>query len=597
MPDRPLLILFGSQTGTAEEVADRLAAESLRWHFAPRVVPMEEYDVARLPGEPFVVCVASTTGEGEVPDGMRPLWSFLLRRDLPPGSLRGVRHAVFGLGDSSYAKFNFAAKRLARRLAQLGSPALVPLGLGDDQEALGLDQALEPWAQSLWEALAAALPLPAGRPPLPEGLPPPPRYSVEVLPASSAPTPATPAAAATGPPGPRAPHMARVLANEALTAGSGGGREVRHIEFDIGGSGMEYAAGDALAVQPRNDRGATLQLLADLGFDPAQRVRITRAQPHAPPLPRDEWSVLELFEERLDAFGVPRARFCALLAPHATDPAQRERLAEFGTAEGAGQLRLYVGQPRRTAAEVLADFRSARPPLAAYLDLLPPLRHRYFSIASSPLAHPTAVHLCVAVVRYRSMLAAPRRGVCSNFLAALQPNGDARVGVWLRKGCLRLPAAADAPLLMIGPGTGVAPFRAFVQERAARRARGEALGPADLYFGCRSEQSDFLYAEEWKAHAAAGALTEFVTAFSRDTPQKVYVQHRMAEEAHARRIAATLAAPNAHVFIAGASNQMPKAVRAALRAAAVAHGGVDEAAADEMLRRLEADGRFQQETW
>ena len=162
MPDRPLLILFGSQTGTAEEVADRLAAESLRWHFAPRVVPMEEYDVARLPGEPFVVCVASTTGEGEVPDGMRPLWSFLLRRDLPPGSLRGVRHAVFGLGDSSYAKFNFAAKRLARRLAQLGSPALVPLGLGDDQEALGLDQALGPWAHSLWEALAAALPLPAG---------------------------------------------------------------------------------------------------------------------------------------------------------------------------------------------------------------------------------------------------------------------------------------------------------------------------------------------------------------------------------------------------------------------------------------------------
>ena len=106
-----------------------------------------------------------------------------------------------------------------------------------------------------------------------------------------------------------------------------------------------------------------------------------------------------------------------------------------------------------------------------------------------------------------------------------------------------------------------------------------------------------MYADEWKAHAAAGALTEFVTAFSRDTPQKVYVQHRMAEEAHARRIAATLAAPSAHVFIAGASNQMPKAVRAALRAAAVAHGGVDEAAADELLRKLEADGRFQQETW
>ena len=112
-----------------------------------------------------------------------------------------------------------------------------------------------------------------------------------------------------------------------------------------------------------------------------------------------------------------------------------------------------------------------------------------------------------------------------------------------------------------------------------RRARRSAR----RLFGCRSEQSDFLYAEEWKAHAAAGALTEFVTAFSRDTPQKVYVQHRMAEEAHARRIAATLAAPSAHVFIAGASNQMPKAVRAALRAAAVAHGGVDEAAADERL--------------
>ena len=216
-----------------------------------------------LPAEGMVVFVASTTGEGAVPDNMRSFWSFLLRKDLPAGSLGALRHACFGLGDSSYPKFNFAAKRLHRRLAQLGSDALLELGLADDQDDLGIDHALGPWLHSLVARVMQLRPMPAGEAAIPrdQGLPP--RY----LPLSGAAAAAAAAAAADDQqqrePGPQRPFEARVLANVSLCAAEGrASRDVRHIELDLAGSGLAYAPGDALAVMPRNPLAETLELLA-----------------------------------------------------------------------------------------------------------------------------------------------------------------------------------------------------------------------------------------------------------------------------------------------------------------------------------------------
>ena len=222
-------------------------------------------------------------------------------------------------------------------------------------------------------------------------------------------------------------------------------------------------------------------------------------------------------------------------------------------------------------------------------------------------------------MRYQTRIEAPRFGVCSTYLASLAPhpsgaaaaegNGaaaGARVAVWLRPSELRLPASDAAPILMVGPGTGVAPFRAFVQERGARRSRGGGgggggdgggVGDAVLYFGCRGAASDFLYAHEWEGHLTRGALQAFHTAFSRDGPAKVYVQHRMAEPPNAAAVWEVLRHDEGHVYIAGASKQMPKDVREALARAAVDHGGLDKAAAEALLKRLEVQRRLQCETW
>ena len=273
---------------------------------------------------------------------MRAFWQFLLRRDLPAQSLAALEHACFGLGDSSYPKFCFVAKRLHRRLEQLGSSALLPIGLGDDQDALGVDHALGPWSEQLWSLLDARMPLPAGLSIPPASERPPPRYSVEMLPhrdeasamvvdvsdvgAAGAPD----AAGAPAPPASkRCPHAAVVRANRLLTA-EGIGREVRHLEIDVTGWGRTYAPGDALAVQPVNPEGQTRALLARLGLDADAAVRIAPAQPHAPPL---AWaaaaphgvSVYELFARRLDVFGVARRPFFALLAHYARDAEQAER--------------------------------------------------------------------------------------------------------------------------------------------------------------------------------------------------------------------------------------------------------------------------------
>eukprot|EP00965_Chrysotila_dentata_P064221 2127758-Pleurochrysis_carterae.AAC.2 len=224
---------------------------------------MDEYDVSNLPHERLVVCVASTTGEGEVPDNMRSFWQFLLRRDLPRTALSQVKHTTFGLGDSSYPKFNYAAKRLHRRLEQLGSTALLPIGLGDDQDDLGLDRGFGEWVTQLWPAVEALLPLPPDLTPLPASQLLPARYEVQTFDQATGMQgdELGSAAASLGPcatvtesqtPDRHRPWMARVLRNVRLTS-EDCARDVRHIEFDLAGSGLQYEPGDALAVQPRND--------------------------------------------------------------------------------------------------------------------------------------------------------------------------------------------------------------------------------------------------------------------------------------------------------------------------------------------------------
>jgi sulfite reductase alpha subunit-like flavoprotein len=280
--------------------------------------------------------------------------------------------------------------------------------------------------------------------------------------------------------------------------------------------------------------------------------------------------------------------------------------------------RRYNQREGRTLLEVLQDFPSAQPPLAWLLQAAPLLRPRLFSISSGPALHPRAAHVTAAVVRWTTPFRRAKLGLCSAWLAGLQPAGQQRGGsgggggggggggsrapVWVERGSLRLPADAQVPLLLVGPGTGVAPFRSFLQQRQVQAEAAAAAGapppaPCVLFFGCRSAAADFYYADEWRALQAAGVLHPqhgLQAAFSRDQPAKVYVTHCIRRQA---ALVWALLQQGARVYVAGSADRMPADVAAAFRDVAAQQGGLGAAEAERFVRQLQLGGRYFVEAW
>lgn len=299
-----------------------------------------------------------------------------------------------------------------------------------------------------------------------------------------------------------------------------------------------------------------------------------------------------LLSRYLDIASVPRRSFFELLACLSPHELEREKLLEFSSAQGQEELYEYCNRPRRTIVEVLCDFphTAAAVPPDYLLDLIPALRPRAFSIASSLQAQPCRLQILVAVVQYRTRLKEPRRGLCSSWLASLDPaQGAARVPLWVQPGSFTFPDSPGTPVIMVGPGTGVAPFRAAIQERVARGQKGNFL-----FFGCRRQDQDFYWEAEWRTLEDSGFLT-LVTAFSREQEQKVYVQHRLRESGPL--LWELLDRQHAHFFLAGNAKLMPAAVSEALTSIFQEQGGLSGPEAAAFLARLQRTQRFQMETW
>jgi sulfite reductase alpha subunit-like flavoprotein len=385
-------------------------------------------------------------------------------------------------------------------------------------------------------------------------------------------------------------------------------QEVRHVEFDLGADGPTYEPGDALAIAPLTPAADAAALLARLGIAADAVLRVSTATADDEAAGGDARSFVvaarHLVRGALDVCSAPpRRTLFELLARTASAPHEASRLALFGSAAGRDEMSRYAQRERRSLAEVLADFPSAAPPLEMLLQAAPRARPRLYSISSSPAACPHAAHITAAVARWATPLKRPRAGLLTPQLAAALL-GSA-FAVWTERGALRLPADAATPLLMIGPGTGVAPFRGFVQHRsalaAADAAAPDAGAAAALFFGCRAAAGDFLYAAEWAAAAAPGGVLAaeprgggFFAAFSRDAAAKAYVTHDLRREG--ARVWRLLAA-GAHVFVAGSGGAMPRDVFDALTDVVSAHGGMAAPDAAAFLRRLEAQRRYTVEVW
>ncbi|CBJ28353.1 conserved unknown protein [Ectocarpus siliculosus] len=674
-------VYYGSETGTAQEVAEYVAAMAGRRGFDTAAASLDSVPISHAVECSLAVFVVSTTGDGEVPSNMSTFWRFLLRRGLPKDCLANMCFAIFGLGDSGYTKYNATARKLHARLLQLGAVELVERGLGDDQSPRGMWGDLDPWLASLWAGLLQIKPLPEGT--VVDDTPrlEPPVFSMTPAEASDSSSaeieagrrefwdsmaPPRPATRSDG-----APAPARLLVNRRLTA-EGHFQDVRHLEFDASGvpGGASYEAGDVAWVHPSNNASAVETLAVAMGLDLDQVVRIAPALPQPKPVATDAPVAREeggavaegtqppgagvsatapvrprrqqrrdpqqagfflppvstlrlLLTEVLDISGTPRRSFFERLSVFATEDEEKEKLEELASPAGADLLYEYATREKRGYVEVFGDFPSCKVPPERLLELVPRLRPRGFSIASSALETPSQVHLCMAVVSFRTPYKRLRTGVCSSWLASLTP-GAAEVPISIRPGTFKLPQSPSHPLIMVGPGTGVAPMRSVVLERWRQRQQGlggagvgssgdgslwpspgrpgtGATGapPDTLFFGCRFREKDFFYEQDWEVLSASGNLSLF-TAFSRSNPDgtgsRVYVQHRIREQASL--IAGLVVDHGANILVSGSAKQMPRDVREAFRDVLAEHEKVGgEAGADSLLKAMDRQGRYCVEAW
>lgn len=373
------------------------------------------------------------------------------------------------------------------------------------------------------------------------------------------------------------PLPAKLLENRVLNK-DGSSKDTRHLVVDIAGSGLTYRAGDSLGIYPSNRPqlvDEVIELLGATGNEPVLPARATAAI-----------SLREALTNKLSLNG-PTRKILETLASKTTDPKEKARLEGLLAPEAAELRDAFLGE--REYIDLLEEFPAARPTPQELVDHLRRLMPRLYSIASSPLLYPGQVHLTVAPVRYESN-GRRRYGVCSTFLADRATRRKTPIPVFVAESHFKLPEDRAKDVIMVGPGTGVAPFRAFAQERVATNASGRNW----LFFGDQHQATDYLYGDEWKALLAEGKMARIDLAFSRDQPQKIYVQDRMRE--NAAELWAWIQG-GAHLYVCGDAHRMAKDVDLALHQIIAQQGGLEPAAAADYVKQMKKDKRYQRDVY
>lgn len=643
--NRRMVVFYGSQTGTGEEFAGRLAKEGLKYGFRGVVADPEECEVEDLTelsslendleGPVLAVFCVATYGEGDPTDNAQALYDWLQEGN---GDVKGLRYAVFGLGNSTYEHFNAMGKVVDKKLSDMNGKRVHPLGLGDDD--VNIEDDFIQWKEGFWTSVCEEFGLEYlgddfsmrqyEATELKDGEFNPERvFRGEVARLNSYKTQRPPFDM-------KNPYMAPVNVNRNLQS-EDSDRYCMHIELGLGESRIRYEAGDHVAIYPTNDEklvnriGELLNIDLDTVFTmKALEEDAIKKSPF--PVPTTYRAALSHY---VDITALPRTHVLKEIAAYTTDENEKEMLNLMTTNsdEGRNKYNEFISNACRHITHILEDLPSCKPAIDHLLELLPRLQPRFYSISSSGKVHKDSVHVTAVVIEYETPTGRTNNGVCTKWLQPMIPDENAnektekkpeteenvegeaedvavdkkeenttnaakeaqfKVPIYVRRSQFRLPNRVQTPIIMVGPGTGVAPFRGFIQERALQKEQGKPVGQTHLYFGCRNKDKDFIYREELEKYVEDGVLT-LHTAFSRDQPEKIYVTHRMRENFD--QLWEMIGKKGGHVYICGDAKMMAKDVRNIIVEVVQKGGEMSPEEAEKYVKKMEQQKRYSADVW
>ncbi len=542
-PANKLTVLFGSQTGNSKGVAEQVAADARAKGLAVQLKSMADYKPKDLKSETHMIIVVSTNGEGEAPDDAAELHEFLASKKAP--KLPNLKYAVLALGDSSYEFYCQTGKEFDERLAALGAEAIMArIDCDVDYET--------PAAQ--WSEKALDL--------VEETLETGPEAQVVQLPVAGA-------GAHTSQYDKKNPYTASLVANQKIT-GRNSNKDVRHFEISLEDSGIQYQAGDALGVWFENDPELVTALLAKVGLSGDEEVSV-------------DGDALSLSQALVKHYELTQSY-----------PGFIEKYAEISGSKKLAKVAADKNAAREYAnshqiIDIIGVKKKVKLSAEELVGMLRRITPRLYSIASSQAEVEEEVHLTVGMVEFENDKGEARHGGTTGFLKRLEEGGEIKVFVEHNDN-FRLPADTNTPVIMVGPGTGVAPFRAFMQQRDAIDAEGKNW----MFFGDQTFTEDFLYQTEWRSYLKSGLLTRLDVAFSRDQAEKIYVQDKLRE--NAAEVYSWLE-QGGHFYICGDANRMAKDVNEALIEIVAEQGKKSREAAEEYVSELRRAKRYQRDVY